>query len=221
MFSERWVELLPEMWQAFYETLYMVGASLLIAVLIGIPLGVLLFVSGRRLFWNNPVLYMLLGFISNLIRSIPFVILLVLLLPMTQQIVGSTIGPTSAIVPLAVAAIPFFARLVETSMREIDKGVIESAVAAGASPWLIIRGVLLPEAKPGITAGLTITAISLLGFSAMAGIVGGGGIGNLAIQYGYYRYDNFVMFTTVIVLIVLVQIIQWIGDWATAKVSKK
>ncbi|MFM9279844.1 methionine ABC transporter permease [Paenibacillus jiagnxiensis] len=221
MFSERWAELLPEMWKAFYETLYMVGASLLIAVLIGIPLGVLLFVSGRRLFWNNPVLYMLLGFISNLIRSIPFVILLVLLLPMTQQIVGSTIGPTSAIVPLAVAAIPFFARLVETSMREIDKGVIESAVAAGASPWLIIRGVLLPEAKPGITAGLTITAISLLGFSAMAGIVGGGGIGNLAIQYGYYRYDNFVMFTTVIVLIVLVQIIQWIGDWATAKVSKK
>lgn len=221
MSAEKWADLMPEMWKAFYQTLYMVGVSLLIAIIIGIPLGVLLFISGRRLFWSNGLLYWILGFISNLIRSVPFVILLVLLLPVTQSIVGSTIGPTSAIVPLAVAAIPFFARLVETSMREIDKGVIESAVAAGASPWLIIRGVLLSEARPGIVSGLTITAISLLGFSAMAGIVGGGGIGDLAIRFGYYRYDNFVMFTTVIVLIVLVQIIQWIGDWATTKVSKK
>lgn len=199
----------------------MVGVSLLIAVIAGIPLGILLFVSDRGIFFQNRVLNLLLGFGSNIIRSIPFIILLVLLLPLTQALVGSTIGPTAASVPLSVAAIPFFARLVESSMREIPKGVIEAAIAAGAKPWLIVREILLPEAKPGIVSGLTITTISLVGFSAMAGIVGGGGIGDLAIRFGYYRYDNEVMFSTVLILIVLVQLIQFVGDWTARKVDKR
>ncbi|CAG7646957.1 Methionine import system permease protein MetP [Paenibacillus solanacearum] len=221
MQGSAFMELLPDMLKAFYETLYMVGLSLIIAIVVGIPLGILLFISDRGLFAENRFVNQVLGVIANIIRSIPFLILLVLLLPFTQWLLGTTIGPTAAAVPLSVAAIPFYARLVESSLREVSKGVIEAAVAAGAKPWLIIREVLLPEAKPGIISGLTITAISLLGFSAMAGTVGGGGIGDLAIRFGYYRYDNQVLFTTVILLIVMVQIIQFIGDWAARKVDKR
>lgn len=221
MSSSDFLQLLPDMLKAFYETMYMVGISLGIAIVLGIPIGILLFVSDRGLFSENRTLNVVLGFVANMVRSIPFLILLVLLLPLTQWILGTTIGPTAAAVPLSVAAIPFYARLVEASLREVNKGVIEAAVAMGAKPWLIIREVLLPEAKSGIISGLTITAISLLGFSAMAGTVGGGGIGDLAIRFGYYRYDNQVLFTTVILLIVLVQIIQHIGDWAARKVDKR
>ena len=221
MFSSSFIELLPDMLKAFTETLYMVGLSLLIAILLGIPIGILLFVSGKGLFYENRFISVVVGFFANLIRSIPFLILLVLLLPFTDLLLGSTIGPTAAAVPLSVAAIPFYARLVESSLREVNKGVIEAAIATGAKPWFIIREVLLPEAKPGILSGLTITAISLLGFSAMAGTVGGGGIGDLAIRFGYYRYDNEVLFTTVIILVVLVQIIQLVGDWAARKVDKR
>jgi D-methionine transport system permease protein len=215
------LKLLPDMAKAFKETLYMCGISLGAAIVIGIPIGVLLFVSDKGLFSENRAVNAAVGFLANMIRSIPFLILLVLLLPFTQWMLGTTIGPTAAAVPLSVAAIPFYARLVESSLREIDKGVIEAAVACGANPWLIIREVLLPEAKSGIISGLTITAISLLGFSAMAGTVGGGGIGDLAIRFGYYRYDNQVLFTTVILLIVLVQIVQHLGDWAARKVDKR
>jgi len=221
VFSSSFIELLPDMLKAFRETLYMVGLSLFIAIVLGIPIGILLFVSGKGLFYENRFISVVVGFISNLIRSIPFLILLVLLLPFTDVLLGSTIGPTAAAVPLSVAAIPFYARLVESSLREVNKGVIEAAIATGAKPWFIIREVLLPEAKPGILSGLTITAISLLGFSAMAGTVGGGGIGDLAIRFGYYRYDNEVLFTTVIILVVLVQIIQLVGDWAARKVDKR
>jgi D-methionine transport system permease protein len=199
----------------------MVGISLAVAIVVGIPIGILLFVSDKGLFAENRAVNGALGLIANIIRSIPFLILLVLLLPFTQWMLGTTIGPTAASVPLSVAAIPFYARLVESSLREVSKGVIEAAVAAGAKPWLIIREVLLPEAKSGIISGLTITAISLLGFSAMAGTVGGGGIGDLAIRFGYYRYNNEVLFTTVIILIVMVQLIQWFGDWAARKVDKR
>ena len=157
----------------------------------------------------------------NLVRSIPFIILLVALLPLTQIIVGSKIGPEAASVSLSVAAIPFFARIVETSLREIDKGVIEAAVAVGATPWMIIKDVLLPEAKSSIVQGITMTIISLVAYSAMAGVVGGGGIGDLAIRFGYYRYDDTIMIVTVVILIVLVQIVQQLGDWTAKAIDKR
>ncbi|NHM31861.1 methionine ABC transporter permease [Neobacillus terrae] len=204
--------LLPDLNKAFYETIYMVLISLAIAIIVGLPLGVLLFVTDKDLFLENRPLKSILGFTVNMIRSIPFIILLVALLPLTNLITGSTIGPTAASVSLSVAAIPFFSRIVETSLREINKGIIEAAVAVGATPWMIIKDILIPEARPGIIQGLTLTTISLVGYSAMAGIIGGGGIGDLAIRFGYYRYDNTVMVTTVVILICLVQLIQFAGD---------
>ncbi|MCM3720277.1 methionine ABC transporter permease [Fictibacillus phosphorivorans] len=199
----------------------MVAISLGVALIVGLPLGIALFVTDRGLFFENVWIKQVAGVLVNLIRSVPFIILLVALLPLTQLITGTTIGPTAASVSLSVAAIPFFARLVETSLREIDKGVIEAAVAVGATPWMIIREVLLPEAKPGIVQAITVTAISLLGYSAMAGIVGGGGIGDFAIRFGYYRYDNTIMLTTVILLIVIVQLMQVIGDGVARAVNKR
>ncbi|MFC0525613.1 methionine ABC transporter permease [Pontibacillus salicampi] len=221
MLPDSLVSLLPELQQAFLETLYMVGISLGIAVLFGLPLGILLYVTDKGLILENKVIKSFVGTVVNLVRSIPFIILLVFLLPFTQIIVGKTIGPTAASVSLSVAAIPFFARIVESSLREVDKGVVEAAISTGASPWLIIKDILLPEAKAGIISGVTITSISLIGYSAMAGIVGGGGIGDLAIRFGYYRYDNTVMFTTVIILILLVQILQYAGDTLSKRVDKR
>jgi D-methionine transport system permease protein len=202
----------PELNKAFFETIYMVLISLAVAMVAGLPLGVLLFVTDRGLFMQNRPVQSIAGFLVNMVRSIPFIILLVGLLPLTKMVTGTTIGPTAASVSLSVAAIPFFARVIETSLREIDKGVVEAAVAVGATPWLIIKDVLLPEARPGIIQGVTLTTISLIGYSAMAGIVGGGGIGDLAIRFGYYRYDNTVMIATIVVLICLVQLIQLGGD---------
>lgn len=213
--------LIPELLKAFWDTLYMVGISLLAAIIAGLPLGVLLFVTDRGLFWENKPLQTILGFLVNMVRSIPFIILLVALLPLTKLLVGTTIGPTAAAVSLSVAATPFFARIVETSLREVDKGVIEAATAVGATPWMIIKDVLLSDALPGIIHGLTITAISLISYSAMAGIVGGGGVGDLAIRFGYYRYDNTVMITTIIVLLCLVQIVQLAGDSVARWIDKR
>jgi D-methionine transport system permease protein len=213
--------ILPDLNKAFFETLYMVAISLGVSLIVGLPLGIVLFVTDRGLLFENVWIKQIAGVLVNLIRSIPFIILLVALLPLTQLITGTTIGPTAASVSLSVAAIPFFARLVETSLREIDKGVIEAAVAVGATPWMIIREVLLPEAKPGIVQAITVTAISLLGYSAMAGIVGGGGIGDFAIRFGYYRYDNTIMITTVILLIIIVQLLQVIGDGVARAVNKR
>lgn len=221
MLLESIISLLPELQKAFLETLYMVGISLFIAMVAGLPLGILLFVTDRGLFLENTVVKSTVGFVVNLVRSIPFVILLVSLLPLTKLITGTTIGPTAASVSLSVAAIPFFARIVESSLREIDKGVIEAAIAVGATPWMIIKEVLLPEARSGIIHGITITMISLVGYSAMAGIVGGGGIGDLAIRFGYYRYDNTVMITTIVILVCLVQIIQLTGDRVARLVDKR
>lgn len=217
----RLIEILPELNTAFFQTLYMVGVALLVAIVIGLPLGVLLYVTDKGFFLENKVVKSIAGVVTNLIRSIPFIILLVFLLPFTNYILGTTIGPTAAAVPLSVAAIPFFARIVESSAREIDKGVIEAAISVGASPWMIIKDIILPETKPGIISGLTITTISLIGYSAMAGAIGGGGIGDLAIRYGYYRYDDLVMYTTVVVLIVLVQVIQYAGDFIAKAVNKR
>lgn len=218
---DRIIEILPELNAAFLETMLMVGIALLVAIVLGLPMGILLYVTDKGLFLENRVVKTVVGIIVNLIRSIPFIILLVFLLPVTKMLVNTTIGPLAASVSLSVAAIPFYARIVEASAREIDKGVIEAAIAVGASPGMIIREIILPEAKPGLISGLTITAISLVGYSAMAGTVGGGGIGDLAIRYGYYRYDDTVMFTTVIVLIVLVQAIQYLGDFIAKSVNKR
>lgn len=215
------LSILPELNKAFFETIYMVGISIVIAIVVGLPTGVLLFVTDKGLFLENTAFKNIVGFIVNMVRSIPFIILLIALLPLANLITGTTIGPTAASVSLSVAAIPFFARMVEQSLREIDKGVIEAAVAVGASPWMIIKDVLVPEAKPGIVQGITITVISLVAYSAMAGIVGGGGVGDLAIRFGYYRYDNTVMFTTVIILICLVQIFQFAGDRIARLVDKR
>ncbi len=215
------MELLPDINTAFFQTIYMIAISLLIAVVIGLPVGILLYVTDKGLFLENKAVQNILGFVVNLIRSIPFIILLVALIPITNFIVGTTIGPTAASVSLSVAAIPFFARIVETALREIDRGVIEAAIAAGATPWMIIKDVLLLEARSGIISGVTLTLISLIGFSAMAGTVGGGGIGDLAIRFGYYRYDNTIMFATVLILIILVQVIQLLGDYIAKVVDKR
>jgi D-methionine transport system permease protein len=215
------VELIPDINTAFMQTIYMIVISLAIAIVIGLPVGILLFVTDKGLFLQNRFIQVAMGFLVNLIRSIPFIILLVALIPLTDFIVGSTIGPTAASVSLSVAAIPFFARIVETALREIDKGVIEAAIAAGATPTMIIKDVLLLEARSGIISGITLTLISLIGFSAMAGTVGGGGIGDLAIRFGYYRYDNTIMIATVVILIVLVQVIQLLGDYIAKVVDKR
>ncbi|MFC4713329.1 methionine ABC transporter permease [Planococcus dechangensis] len=218
---ERIIDLWPEIQVAFYQTLVMIGISLGVALVVGLPLGILLFITDRGLFWENRPVNSVIGFIVNIVRSIPFIILLVALIPLTQAITGTTIGPVAASVSLSVAAIPFFARIVETALRDIDKGVIEAAIAVGATPWMIIKDVLLPEAKASIIQGITLTVISLIAYSAMAGVVGGGGIGDLAIRFGYYRYDNTIMIVTVVILIVLVQLIQQAGDFTAKKLDKR
>ncbi len=221
MNSSLLVSLWPDLVKAFVETSQMLGISLFLSVVAGVPLGLFLFVTDRGLFWENKFLHGLGGFLVNVIRSTPFVILLVLLLPLTQQLIGSTIGPVAASVPLSVAAIVFNARLVQAALCEVDRGVIEAATAFGATPLQIIRDVLLIEAFPGLVRGVTVTAISLVGYSAMAGIVGGGGVGDLAIRYGYYRYQTGVMVITVVILIALVQVIQVVGDKVADNADKK
>lgn len=213
--------MLHDFWIAFIETATMMGIAIVLAIIVGVPLGIGLFVTNRGMFWDNKIIQQIAGTTINIIRSIPYIILLVLLLPVTKLLTGTSTGPIAASVSLTIAAIPFYARLVESSLREIDKGVIEAAESCGASPWLIIKDVLLPEARSGMIAGLTVTLISLLGYSAMAGTIGGGGIGDLAIRFGYYRFQNEVMFATVIILIVLVQLIQLTGDKAAKAVDKR
>jgi D-methionine transport system permease protein len=218
--GERIRELLQDLVKAFGETFQMVGVSLALAIVLGIPIGLLLYVTDRGLFLQNRLVNAVGGFVVNVIRSIPFVILLVLLLPFTQWMLGSTIGPGAASIPLSVAAVAFYARLVHASLWEVDRGVIEAATAAGASPMQIVRYVLLPESLPGLLRGLTVTAVSLIGYSAMAGIVGGGGVGDLAIRFGYYRYETTVMVVTVVILIALVQVVQSIGDLIAHRADK-
>ena len=215
------LNLMPELGKAFWETFQMVGISLSLSLLLGVPIGLLLFITDKGLFWENKFFNTAGGILVNIIRSIPFVILLVILLPLTQKIVKTTIGPLAASVSLSVAAVVFYARLVEASLREVDEGVIEAATAMGASIPQTITQVLLVEAMPGLIRGFTVTAISLIGYSAMAGIVGGGGVGDLAIRFGYYRYQMDVMAVTVVALIVLVQIVQTLGDYAASKANKE
>ncbi|MBM6131059.1 methionine ABC transporter permease [Staphylococcus epidermidis] len=199
--------------QALYETLYMVTVSLVIGALIGIPLGILLVVTRKNGIWSNTILHQVLNPIINILRSIPFIILLIAIVPFTKLLVGTSIGTTAAIVPLTVYVAPYIARLVENSLLEVDDGIIEAAKAMGASPLQIIRYFLLPEALGSLILAITTAIIGLIGSTAMTGAVGGGGIGDLALVYGYQRFDTIVIVITVIVLIIIVQIIQTLGNF--------
>jgi D-methionine transport system permease protein len=206
---------------SLWETLVMVALSGLAGALLGIPLGVYLRLTDRGGPLANPAANRVVGGIVNAVRSTPFIILLVAIIPLTRFITGSSIGTAAAVVPLTIAAAPFIARLVETSLREVDHGLVEAAQAMGASTAQIVFKVLLPEALPGIVAGLTITFVSLTGYSAMAGAIGGGGLGDLGIRYGYQRFLPDIMLAVVLVLIVFVQLVQSLGDWAVRRLSHK
>lgn len=212
---------LPLIGDALIETIVMVAVSGFVGALAGIPLGIVLFVTDKKSFLPMPVLNITLGTVINAMRSVPFIILLVAIIPFTRMVVGSSIGTAAAIVPLTLSVAPFIARMVETSLREVDKGLIEAAQSMGATHLQVVTKVLLPEAMPGIVAGLTISVISLIGYSAMAGAVGGGGLGDLGIRYGYQRFNPEVMWTVVLVLIVLVQGFQSLGDRIVRKLSHK
>jgi D-methionine transport system permease protein len=207
-----WPELRDLLWEGLKETAWMLGVSTVLTAAGGLLIGILLVLTARDGLLPVRPLHAVLGFIVNIARSLPFVILLVAVIPFTRALVGTTIGTTAAIVPLTIGAIPFFARLVETSIREVTPDVVAAAVAMGASRRQIVGKVLLREARPGLVAGLTITVVALLGYSALAGVVGGGGLGDLAIRYGYQRFETGVMVATVVVLIVFVQVIQSLGD---------
>lgn len=206
---------------ATWETVYMVAVSTFLSYVAGLPLGVVLVTTSRGHILENQRVNQVLGSIVNAVRSVPFIIFLILLIPLTRLVVGTYIGTIASIVPLTLAAIPFVARLVETSLKEIEWGLVEAALSMGADAWQVISKVLLPEAKPALLLGVAITAINLVGYSAMAGIVGGGGLGTLAYFYGYQRYQVVVMWSSVVVLVILVQGIQMLGDGLAAKVTSK
>jgi len=210
-----------EIGRATVDTLLMLGGSLVLTLILGIPLGVLLYLSGKGRLAANPVLNAVLSLIVNVLRSVPFIILLIVMLPVTVLLVGTSLGVAGAIPPLVVGAAPFYARLVETALREVDKGVVEATQAMGGSTFQIVTRALLPEAMPGIIAGATVTAIALVSYTAMAGVVGAGGLGDLAVRFGYQRFQTDVMVVTVVLLLVLVQILQMIGDRLVAKVSHR
>ena len=210
-----------EIWLATLDTLLMLGGSLLFTIILGLPLGVLLFLSGPRQLFENGPLYAALSFVVNVLRSLPFIILLIVMIPFTVLITGTSLGVAGAIQPLVVGAAPFFARLVETALREVDRGIIEATQAMGATTRQIIFSALLPEARPGIIAAITVTAITLVSYTAMAGVVGAGGLGDLAIRFGYQRFQTDVMVVTVVLLLVLVQVLQSVGDRLVTHFSRK
>lgn len=219
---EHSLEILSELGKASGETLQMVLIASVLAVTVGLLLGLILYItSSSSLLYKNKVINTIAGLIINIIRSIPFVILLVLLVPITARLVGTTIGPKAAAVPLTIASIAFFARLAESAFEEVDKGLVEAVLAMGGGLKEIITGVLLVEALPALVRAVTVTLISIIGYSAMAGIVGGGGIGDLAIRFGYYRYQMDVMFITVVLLILVVQIVQESGEKIAKVLTKK
>ena len=210
-----------EIWQATLDTLTMVGVSLLFTVIIGLPLGVLLFLTGKRQLLAQPVVYAVLSFVVNVLRSVPFIILLIVMIPVTVMITGTSLGIAGAIPPLVAGGAPFFARLVETAMREVDRGIIEATQSMGATTRQIVTGALLPEALPGIIAGITVTAITLVSYAAMSGVIGGGGLGDLAIRFGYQRFQTDVMVITVVLLVIFVQILQMVGDRLVVYFSRR
>lgn len=203
---------LDRLWQGFLDTLMMVGCSSLAALLLGLPLAVILVTSDRGSLFPAPIVNRLLGWLVNLFRSVPFLILMVALIPFTRLIVGTSYGVWAAVVPLTLAATPFFARIAEVSLREVNTGLVEAAQAMGFHRWHIIWHVLLPEARPGIVSGFTITLVTMINASAMAGAIGAGGLGDLAYRYGYQRFDTQVMVTVIVVLVALVTLLQRFGD---------
>ena len=207
--------------QGFLETLQMTVISTVVAVLFGVPLGVILVITSRGHIMQNDAVNKVLGAVVNATRSIPFIIVMVAIIPFTRLVAGTSIGTTAACVPLTLAAIPFLARLVETAIKEVNGGVIEAAQSMGATPVQIIWKVLLPEALPTLIDNITVLIVNLISYSAMAGAIGGGGLGDIAIRYGYQRFQGDVMLATIIILIVLVQVIQSAGDYLSRKVNKK
>jgi len=203
------------------QTVTMVAVAALLSTLVGLPLGILLVVTAPGQFLERPVFNRIAGTVVNLVRSTPFIILMVAIIPFTRLVAGTTVGTFAAIVPLTVAIIPLYARLAETAMREVDQSLIEAAESMGATPLQIICKVLLPEALPGIVAGQTVTLVSLIGYSAMAGTVGGGGLGDLGIRFGYQRFMPEVMVAVVVTLVAIVQSVQMAGDWAARSVNHR
>lgn len=215
------IKLKSDIIEALAQTGYMVLISLITAVIAGGLLGILLYTSSSQFFFKNEILKKIVGFVLNIIRSVPFLILMILLLPLSKLIVGTKIGPDAVIVPLSIASTAFFARLAEASFSDVNNGIIEAAFSSGASKSRIIFSIIIPESLPSLVKNITVTAISVLGFSAMAGLVGGGGLGDLAYRYGYQRYQTDIMLVCVIMLIVIVQLIQWIGDFIAYRLDKK
>jgi D-methionine transport system permease protein len=211
----------PDIAQATLDTLLMLGGSLMLTLVLGIPLGVLLFLTDEGQLGESRILNRAVGVVVNILRSIPFVILLILMIPLTLLLMGTSLGVAGAIPPLVGGAAPFYARLVEGALRDIPRSTIEASQAMGATRWQIITKILLPEASPGLISGATVTAIALVSFTAMAGVVGGGGLGDLAIRYGYQRFQADVMLVTVALLVLLVQFIQWSGDWFARRIDHR
>ncbi|WP_042353909.1 methionine ABC transporter permease [Bacillus rubiinfantis] len=209
------------MWDATKQTLYMTGISVLITFILGIILGMLLFLTAKDNLWENKPINTVISAIVNVFRSIPFIILIVLLIPFTTFIVGTMIGENAALPALIIGAAPFYARMVEIGLREIDKGVIEAAKSMGATTGTIIWKVLLPESMPALISGITVTAIALVGYTAMAGAIGAGGLGNLAYNYGYQRNQNDVTVVATVIILIIVFVIQFIGDSITSKLDKR
>ncbi|MDM7852151.1 methionine ABC transporter permease [Pseudochrobactrum kiredjianiae] len=213
--------MLDLLWRSLGETLIMTGFSSLFTLIFGLPLGLLLILTDRNGLLQNIAVNRVVGAVVNAFRSVPFIILLVALIPFTRLIMGTALGTWASIVPLSIAAIPYYARMAEVSLREVDHGLIEAARSMGASRWTIIKEVLIPESMPGLIAGFTVTIVTLIGASAMAGAIGAGGLGDLAIRYGYQRFNYPIMAAVVAVLIVIVCLIQWIGDRLVQKVDKR
>lgn len=209
------------MWNATVETLYMTGISVVATFIFGILLGMLLFLTSKGNLWENRPINIIVGAFVNIFRSIPFIILIVLLLPLTMFLMGTMIGKNAALPALIIGAAPFYARMVEIGLREIDKGVIEAAKSMGASTWTIISKVLIPESLPALVSGITVTAIALVGYTAMAGVIGAGGLGTLAYLEGFERNQNDVTLIATIIILIIVFIIQFIGDFITSKIDKR
>lgn len=206
---------------ATLESIYMVFFSTVFSLLLGLPIGILLVITEKGNIWERPLLNKILDGIINVLRSFPFIILMIIIFPLSRFIVGSTIGTTAAIVPLSIAAAPFVARVMQSSLLEVDRGIIESSLSMGASTFQVIWKVMLPEALPSMVLGITLTIINIIGYSAMAGAIGAGGLGDLALRFGYYRFQGDIMVVAIIVIIIFVQGVQFLGNRLAIKINKK